>query len=179
MVSCSMSELPGFYVIGSTDAAPAMWQKLVESGAEPIGAEAHETARIWTGVPDHGRELGDEYNPLEAGLVGSIDFTKGCYIGQEVIARLDSYHKVQKYLVRLVFGEDAVVSTGTILLEDGKPIGKVTSVAPIPAGEQRIGLGYVRTLQAIVGKRLELESPGAGWAEVRGLPQMFGPEHGT
>ena len=55
------------------------------------------------GQPAYGSEMSDTYNPLEAGLIGAIDFHKGCYIGQEVIARLDTYHKVQKYMVTLRF----------------------------------------------------------------------------
>jgi folate-binding protein YgfZ len=176
VVSCPMSDIPGFYLLGPVDSAPTIWQSLVEAGAEPIGAHAHETARIRAGVPSHGPELGEDYNPLEAGLIGSIDFTKGCYIGQEVIARLDSYHKVQKYLVRLAFEEGAVVSPGAFLLEDGKRVGKVTSVAPLPVDEQRVGLAYVRTAQATAGRVLEMEAPAEGSARVLGLPQMFGPE---
>ena len=72
--------------------------------------------------------MGEDYNPLEAGLIGSIDFTKGCYIGQEVIARLDSYHKVQKYLVKLEFSPGSVVSTGAILTLDSKPVPRLRPV---------------------------------------------------
>lgn len=178
VVAYPMSELPGYYVVCANADAEAVWQQLTGAGATPIGAEAYETARISIGVPAHGPEMGEEYNPLEAGLIGSIDFTKGCYIGQEVIARLDSYHKVQKYLVKLEFGPGSVVAPGAILTLDSKPVGKVTSVTSVPPTGRIVGLAYVRTQHAEIGARLELAAPGEGWAEVQGLPQMFGPGQG-
>ena len=72
-------------------------------GALTMGMEAYEALRVGLGAPSYDRELSEAYNPLETGLWGSISFTKGCYIGQEVIARLDTYQKVQKHLVSLSF----------------------------------------------------------------------------
>ena len=175
VVSTRISELPGYYVITSNEEAPAAWQVIVESGARPIGTQAYEAARINYSLPVHGREIGDEFNPLEAGLIGSIDFAKGCYIGQEVIARLDTYQKVQKYLVKLAFEPGASVSPGTSLKQDGRVVGQVTSVATVPTSNDIIGLAYVRTKNAIPGARLELEPPATGWAQVQDLPQLFGP----
>lgn len=178
-ISSPLAGLPGYYVLSSNDDAPAVWESLVEAGATPMGAAAYETTRISQGVPAQGTEMGDDFNPLEAGLIGSIDFTKGCYIGQEVIARLDTYKKVQKYLVKVSFSEGSVVSVGTVLTQDGKAAGKVTSVIGDPATAGDIGLAYVRTAQALAGAKFELESPGSGTAEILSLPQMFGPERGT
>ena len=175
LVSTRIAELPGYYVITSSDAAPAVWQKIVASGARPIGTEAYEAARINYSLPVHGREMGDDYNPLEAGLIGSIDFAKGCYIGQEVIARLDTYRKVQKYLVKLAFESGASVSPGATLKQAGQVVGKVTSVTAIPTTNDIIGLAYVRTKAAVPGARLELEPPATGFAEIQELPLLFGP----
>ena len=175
IVSSSMSDLPGYFLIAAKDAASGVWQRLVDVVATSMGADTLETARINKGLPVHGREVGEDYNPLEAGLIGAIDFTKGCYIGQEVIARLDSYQKVQKYLVTLAFAPDAEVSTGSNLGHEGKIVGIVTSVTSVPSTGQAIGLGYVRTQLAVKGMRLEVETPGSGWAEIQDLPQMFGP----
>jgi folate-binding protein YgfZ len=169
------AELPGFYLVVSTEAAPLVWQVIVDSGATPVGAEAYETMRVRFGIPVHGREIGDEYNPLEAGLIGSIDFAKGCYIGQEVIARLDSYRKVQKYLVSLTFEPGSAVSQGAYLRRNGETVGKVTSVATIPATGETVGLAYVRKGTATEGAKLELQEPAEGFAEIRGLCQLFGP----
>ena len=170
-----LSELPGYYVVTPTGSVSAVWEQIVEAGAIPMGTEAYEALRVERGVPVHGPEMGDDYNPLEAGLIGSIDFAKGCYIGQEVIARLDTYQKVQKYLVRLSFSPGTTVASGNLLQHGGQTAGKITSVAVLPSTGETIGLGYVRTQHASVGARLQLESEESGWAEVVGLPQLFGP----
>ncbi len=176
IISCPFSEMPGYYLICSMEDASTVWQSIADSGATPMGAAASEAARVAHGMPAHGSEMGDDFNPLEAGLIGAIDFAKGCYIGQEVIARLDTYEKVQKYLVRLAFADGSTVTPGSILTQEGKAVGKVTSLVSDPSTGQDIGLAYVRTLHAVAGTRLELEAPGSGWAEILGLPQLFGPE---
>ncbi len=175
IVGSAMSDLPGYYLICPAEEIQGLWERVIKAGATPMGEEAYELARINSGVPAQGHDLGEEYNPLEAGLIGSIDFTKGCYIGQEVIARLDSYKKVQKHLVKVLFGPDAVVSPGAVLTQAGKPVGKVTSVARNPASGTFIGLAYVRPGQAIAGAQLDLEPPATGTARVEALSQMFGP----
>ena len=170
-----MGELPSFDILVSPEAATAVWERLLADGISPVGSEAVEIARIKNAVPAFGPEMGEPYNPLEAGLIGSIDFAKGCYIGQEVIARLDTYQRVQKYLVTLTFPPEAQVHAGSTLARDGKQVGSVTSVTRLPDSAQLIGLGYVRKASAEAGVRLELEEPATGWAEVRDLPQLFGP----
>ena len=139
-----------------------------------MGATAMDAARVNFGVPEYGPEMGEPYNPLEAGLIGSIDFAKGCYIGQEVIARLDTYKKVQKYLVSLRFA-DASVSPGDELLQEGVKVGEVTSVAPEPSDGSLMGLGYVKTAAATPGARLDVGGPEKGSAEIVSLAQPFGP----
>jgi folate-binding protein YgfZ len=170
-----LAELPCFYLVASAEDAPRVWQPVVDSGATPVGAETYETVRVLRGIPSHGREIGEEYNPLEAGLIGCIDFAKGCYIGQEVIARLDTYQKVQKYLVTLTFGPGAAVAERAYLVLSGQKVGKVTSVATNPATGEAVGLAYVRKGTAAEGARLELEEPSEGVAEIRGLCRLFGP----
>ena len=172
IISRPLAELPNFDLLVSHDAAAAVWEALVSSGVTPAGEDAFQAMRMDYAVPVLGRELGDSYNPLEAGLIGSIDFAKGCYIGQEVIARLDTYQKVQKHLARLRFSADAQVSQGDLLRSEGRDVGLVTSVARIPTNGQVIGLGYVRKASAKIGVVLELET---GSAEITALPQMFGP----
>ena len=178
IINRPLADLPAFDLILAAESAAGIWSSLVEAGITPMGLDAHEALRVSYGVPIYGREMGEPYNPLEAGLIGSIDFHKGCYIGQEVIARLDTYRKVQKHLVMLRFPNDATVSEGASLEREGQAIGTVTSVASIPTTGELIGLGYVRTAGATVGTRLELAEPASGWAEVAELPQLFGPGEG-
>ena len=170
-ISLRRGDLPVYFLLG--EQAAAAWQSLVEQGARPIGEEAWQALRISLGAPAFGPEMGEPYNPLEAGLVGSIDFTKGCYIGQEVIARLDSYSKVQKYLVKLKFTEGSVVGSGDSLVKEGRPVGAVTSVSEVP-GNGWVGLGFVSTGAAKAGQELELQAPGQGRAIIDGYAQLFG-----
>ena len=170
------------------DAADRATASLQSAGAVSISAETAETLRIASGQPAYGSEMSDTYNPLEAGLIGAIDFHKGCYIGQEVIARLDTYHKVQKYLVTLRFESDggdvseaASTLPGARLTDEaGDAMGLVTSATVVPTAEgaDLIGLGYVRTRAVEIGGRLSVESEGVGEvsAEITAQPLLFGGE---
>ena len=175
LINQPLGALPGFALVLSPGDAPQVWERLAALGTCPMGIDAYEAVRVRYGVPVHGPEMGEPYNPLEAGLIGSIDFAKGCYIGQEVIARLDTYQKVQKRLVSLRFSPEADPSVGVDLQDDGKPVGTVTSAVRVPTTEETIGLGYVRTASASVGTRLELVGSEGAWVEVLELPELFGP----
>ena len=111
----------------------------VDAGPAPVevGWEALDALRIERGVPAFGRELTEAFNPLEAGLIDIISFTKGCYVGQEVVARLNTYDKVQKRLMRMRWGDGAGPEPGAKLVLDGKQVGVVTSAAESPAGRRR------------------------------------------
>ena len=79
--------------------------------------------RVGAGAPVFGAELGEEVNPLEAGLWEAVSFTKGCYVGQEVVARLNTYEKVKRYLAKLSFEEGEMPETGATLTVDGQGSG--------------------------------------------------------
>ncbi len=110
-----------------------------------IGSDSFDRYRILQGIPSAPNELSDQYNPHEANLIELISFTKGCYIGQEVIARLDSYSKVQKYLKGISFHEP-VEENGQLNLfdESNNDAGIITSIGYLPKSGRYIGLGYVR-----------------------------------
>ena len=144
-------------VVGKTD-GPKLRDTLLETGAEPAGLDAAEALRVELGIPAFGKELGESYNPLEAGLLSLISFTKGCYIGQEVVARLNTYDKVKKRLVGLRWNGESAEAGAPLLLE-GKQAGVVTTVARSPRYAGGIGLGYVRKALATPGTELVLASP--------------------
>lgn len=173
-VSRPLGDLPCRLLIVPGDAADALTGALAGAGAVAADAEEWETLRVRNGDPAFGSEMGEPYNPLEAGLIGAIDFTKGCYIGQEVIARLDSYDRVQKYLAVLRFSGGADATIGASLAHEGRTAGTVTSLYRTPGGELR-GLGYVRTAAASPGLTLELQAPASGTATVEDTPKLFGP----
>ena len=169
-----LGRLPCRLLLAPSEAASGIIAALAEAGAVVAGAEEWETLRVRSGAPAFGSEMGEPYNPLEAGLIGAIDFTKGCYIGQEVIARLDSYDRVQKYLAVLHFSDGSEVDVGASLAHNGRTSGTVTSLYRTPGGELR-GLGYVRTAAAAPGQALELQAPSSGTATVEDTPKLFGP----
>ena len=144
----------GYDLVVPAENGQAVWNNLCDAGASPAGGEAYETVRIERGVPVFGRELGESYNPLEAGLLEYVSFTKGCYVGQEVVTRLNTYQKVQKRLAGFVF--DGPASHGAKLMLDGKQAGVVTSVAVTP-DRGRFGLGYVKKSLPDEGTALEVD----------------------
>lgn len=166
--------LPGFDIMLSREDIDAVADALAEAGIAAIDEGSYQAARICAAIPEYGREMGDAYNPLEAGLIGGVDFDKGCYIGQEVIARLDTYNKVQKRLVALRLAEGSEGASGETLRHEGRDVGVVTSSARNPATGEVTGLGYARSAHAGVGTLLEVGESGAT-AEVTSLPQFFGP----
>ncbi len=149
-------KLPGYELIADARDKAALWTAL-ETAVTPIGTEAEEAVRIEQGIPVYGQELSEDYNPLEAGLIDQISFSKGCYIGQEVVARLNTYKKVQKYLMKLTWDTGVPVAPGAKLMLDGKQAGLVTSSAVSPVDGAGVGLGYVRKAQATAGTRLAVE----------------------
>jgi folate-binding protein YgfZ len=127
--------------------AEKVWNDLVQAGAVAVGEEALEMIRVEQGVPRYGREMGEEFNPLEAGLNSSISYDKGCYIGQEVVLRLNTYKKVQKHLMGIVV-EEGSPTIATHLEVEGKDAGFLTSVVDSPLLGRALALGYVRTKYA-------------------------------
>ena len=146
--------IPAFDLIAPGADGPALREAVTEAGACPVGRRVVELARIGQGVPAFGAELSESYNPLEAGLQHMVSYTKGCYIGQEVIARLTTYDKVQKRLVRLAWPADAGVDPGSKLMLDGRQAGVVTSAIRDPRTGDGAGLGYVRRALSDAGTRL-------------------------
>ena len=134
----------GFHLIFDCTAHELIWQTLIDAEITPIGEDTYQVLRVEAGRPEFGRELGDEYIPLEAGLWSDVSFTKGCYTGQEIIARLESRQRLAKHLVGLRF--DAEVTLPAALFVDGHEAGRVTSTVFSPRFGW-IGLGYLKTVQ--------------------------------
>ena len=139
---------PGLRLWGDPDTAADLAGRLRAAGAVVADADTWEVLRVEAGRPAHGRELTDAHNPWEAGLTDAVHMNKGCYIGQEVIARLDTYQKVKQRLVGLRLA--APVDAGAVVQVDGREAGVVTSVAASPRWGC-LGLAYVRSADAAAG----------------------------
>ena len=168
--------LPSYDIVVDAADVQRVWAQTLNKGQgfglRPVGSQAWEIVRIERGVPAFGAELAEDYNPLEANLLDLVSFTKGCYVGQEVVARLNTYNKVQKQLVGLRWSLDAELVPDAKLTHEGKVVGVVTSAARQRGLAEGIGLGYVRKTHTAQGTGLvtqvdDTEIP----VEVVGLPQ--------
>nr|XP_024383690.1 putative transferase At1g60990, chloroplastic isoform X2 [Physcomitrium patens] len=135
---------PGYSFMLSTDTAGIVWEAILNAGAVPMGAAAWEQLRVWQGRPAPGRELTSEYNALEAGLWHTISMTKGCYIGQETIARLITYDGVKQQLYTVHMNGYAEPET-EITCNEAR-VGKLTSCVEAKEGSEHshVGLAYIR-----------------------------------
>lgn len=155
---------PGYDLSFDRREAFSIWERLEEAGGEqlrPVGEDALETARIEAGVPRFGRETSDEVIPLEAGLRGMISFDKGCYVGQEIIARLDTRGTPAKRLRTLVFDGGAAPHEGAEVMAGEREAGEVVSSVWSPRAEGPIALAYVKRRHYEVGGTVEVEGRSA------------------
>jgi tRNA-modifying protein YgfZ len=128
---------------GPTAALTDAFTILRQQGVAELTSSEYQAIRVAAKVPSNPEELNDGHNPLESGLRSNISFTKGCYIGQEVIARLDSYDKVRKELVLLEVA-DANVAVGATVLAEGREAGSITSIGGrIGSGRGLMVMGYL------------------------------------
>jgi folate-binding protein YgfZ len=141
----------GFVIVAGTQAAEPLQAALLRAGAQAAGPEQFEALRIAAGLPGPGHELTEDYIPLEANLWDSVSFSKGCYIGQEIIARMESRNRMAKTLVKLSLTAEAPV--GAALTQGERQVGTLTSVARLASG-QVIALGFVRPDVAADGTAL-------------------------
>jgi len=132
----------GYTLTGPAAARDSVAAALLATGEVIFRDDAtYELLRIEAGLPIAGHELTEDYIPLEAGLWDAISFTKGCYIGQEIIARMESRHKLARTLARFTFA--TAVSSGTPVSSSERTVGTLTSVAIRPDGTA-VALGYVK-----------------------------------
>jgi glycine cleavage system T protein len=124
----------------------------------PCGTQALETLRIEAGIPRYGMDLGEDTLLLEAGLTNAVSFTKGCYIGQEIVERARSRGHVNWKLVGLVTSAPEPPSPETKLISEGKEVGEVTSSCASPTLQKTVALAYVRREAAAPGTKLVLAS---------------------
>jgi folate-binding protein YgfZ len=148
----------GILVLVPTARALPAYRRLRECGARPTGRWAYDHLRIAEGHPEPGRELTEDHNPLEAGLRTGVRFDKGCYVGQEVLARVENYDRLTRRLVRLEILEGTARAGDDIRFE-GRRAGTVTSVSPLAAGPGQPALGYAHREAAGAGTILEVDSP--------------------
>src|SRR6185437_7766335 len=137
--------------------AQELWNLLVKAGAKPVGAEALEIWRVLHGVPSYGQDIRDRDLPQETEQAQALNFTKGCYIGQEIVERIRSRGQVHRKFTGFLFG-DRVPALGKYESE-GRALAEITSIARVPTttGPRNIGLGYVRREAVAMGPKITLD----------------------
>ena len=143
---------PGYTLILPASEKQTVWNKIVEAGAVEMSDRAWDMLRILQGRPVPEQELTDDYNPLEVGLWQTISFSKGCYIGQETIARLNTYKGVKQNLWGIRFSAPA--EPGTVITVGDEKVGKLTSYTETTEGH--FGLGYIRTKAGGAGLKVQV-----------------------
>ncbi|MBI4003529.1 MAG: aminomethyl transferase family protein [Candidatus Omnitrophica bacterium] len=169
-VVCSFHDVPlriirhtltgeaGALCLCPAEQAHRMWSQLAgQKGATLVGWEALNTARIEAGIPWYGIDMDESALLPETGLEAQLaSDTKGCYVGQEIVARMQTYGSASRKLVGLRFDGDQVPGPGDALEQDGKEAGKVTSACFSPTRKQPIGFGWVKRGFYGPGTQLEL-----------------------
>jgi len=154
---------PGYTLIVEESVSADLWRVLAARGAILMGSTAWDIARVVAGRPVPGAELTEEYNPLEAGLYGAVSLNKGCYIGQESLAKVHSQGALRRELWGIDLtapaqvGDEVYASGWDIQGSSGKekPLGKITSYVDTVEQDHR-ALAYLRCRDASAG-RVSLE----------------------
>jgi len=165
---------PGLHLIAPRERIPALVSGAERAGAVPLSELDVEAMRIEAGWPRWGHELGEDTIALEAGLSDALSFTKGCYTGQEVIARVSARGHVNRKLVGLAIDGREPPAPGTVLAGDGRPeAARVTSSCESSRLSGTIALAYAFRTHAAPGTELLL--PDGRHAHVVALPFSADP----
>lgn len=161
---------PGADVVGPVEELAGAWTALVGAGFSPAGLSAYEAVRVAAGVPRQGLDVDEKTIPQEAFLErDAVSFTKGCFLGQELVCRIDTRGHVNRYLRRLRLADDTTPPRGAGILWGGKEVGALTTVATSEAGV--LALGYVRREVEVPAEVLVRWEGGEARALASALPE--------
>jgi len=158
------------------DGLAAAWERLMEAGKafgiRAVGSQAREALRIEAGIPQAGSDLNEEIVPPEANLEGkAFSLSKGCYPGQEVVARMDTYGNVRRHLVGLLLKDSTVPPKGSKLFSGDREVGWISSAIHSPQLNKVIAFGFPLRDFSTTNTKLSVEIDGARYeATVHPLP---------
>ena len=161
--------IAGYNLIFPSEYQEKLQQKLIENEVKLVSDHQWEQLRILQGRPAPDQELTEDYNPLEAGLWQTLSFDKGCYIGQETIARLNTYKGVKQRLYGIQLTQE--VTPPTPVTVAGNKVGVITSCTVTPDGI--FGLAYIKTKAGGMGLKV---SAGEGKGEIISVPFLQHPD---
>ncbi len=136
--------------------APALREALTKAGARPTGSSALDLFRIALGIPRYGQDIRERDLPQETAQDRALNFSKGCYVGQEIVERIRSRGAVHRTFTGFLV-EGPLPQLGTKIQADGKEVGEITRAASLPlhSGDLQVALGYLRREAALPGKLIE------------------------
>jgi folate-binding protein YgfZ len=175
IVHASHTGEPGFDLIAPKGDLKNLAARLTESGkpiaAAWVGEDAHNVLRVEAGIPRYGVDFSDDNLLLEVGIENSYSYTKGCYLGQEVVERIRSRGHVNKKLTGLLLEGLDPANSGDAVQADGKDVGRITSSVSSPRLKRSIALAYLNKEYWTPGTALSIVRNGATTsAVVTGLP---------
>lgn len=141
------------------DRVTVLWEALTKAGATAAGTTALELLRIAAGIPRYGQDIRERDLPQETEQQRALHFSKGCYIGQEIVERIRSRGNVHRKFTGFEV-RGPLPAVGTKIQIDGKDVGEITSAASLPlaSGERSVALGYIRREIATPGKQVQAGS---------------------
>jgi folate-binding protein YgfZ len=161
----------GYDLWAPVETTAALWDRLRDTGAVPVGREAWNVLRVEAGVVRYGADVDAGMLLLEAPLPDAFSLSKGCYLGQEVVARITYRGHVNRKIVGLRFDDRRVPSSGATVTVEGREIGRVTSVVVSPTLERGVALAVLRREHTEPGTRVEVRDGDLTLtAEVSALP---------
>jgi folate-binding protein YgfZ len=149
-----------------------LWRALSTAGAAPVGATALDAFRVAEGIPVYGIDIAERDLPQETSQTRALHFSKGCYLGQEIVERIRSRGNVHRHLRQLEL-DGPLPRAGEELFLDGAPMGTITSVAELPleSAVRRFALAIVRSEAELKNRPLTyVAGPAAGTAKILDKP---------
>jgi folate-binding protein YgfZ len=134
-------DFPTYEIWAGSDNILLIWNALIETGATPVGTRALEMFRVMAGVPKFAQDIRTTDLPQETAQEHALNFTKGCYIGQEIVERIRSRGAVRRTFTGFI-AREGTPAPGVKLTKDGTEVGVITSVEKL--GELTLCLGYIR-----------------------------------
>jgi folate-binding protein YgfZ len=157
----------GFDIVIDAAQVTTVRDALVNAGAQPVGEDVAEILRVEAGIARYGRDMDETNVVTETNLDDAVSYTKGCYVGQEIVVRIKHRGHVAKKLTGLRLETDREIDPGTIVKStDNQEIGRVTSAVMSPRLGSTIALGYVRYEHLAAGTNVLVNNVAASVTEL-------------
>jgi len=158
VLSASENDHTGYLLCGSAALAAPLFAAACAAGAVPVGLEALNVLRVEAGIPWSGIDMDEDVLLMETGLERAVSFTKGCYLGQEVVERIAARGHVNRKLCGLLVEGGTVPPRGSLVSDGEREVGHITSGVRSVALDRVIALGYVHRNRLEPGNRLKIQA---------------------